>query len=315
MPPQLIPLQLMRQQVDAGPGNDWTGTTDSKERKKMQDRIHQRIRRWYILNSFYMAVLISDRRRLGQRMKIRMDGSVKSARHTPPHLTVMEKPPSGSFDGIQLSCSYYSSYMGDPARKTAPFTLPSFTACEPDSERTETFLSQFSIEMIANFNLVAPSMDMLPSLVQFNTTRALVMNARVMGVTSEVMVPGSRSQLADGTISSAAYDLIPESLKPTQLQLTIRHHPWIDILPFPEVRDNILRHDEGLYDKTELCRDMRGFQSVAHGRGGLIVWGDPWDPAGWEVTNAFAAKWPWVIKGCHDLLRYTRYWKELRGEM
>lgn len=41
----LIPLQLMPEQAFAGPGNDWTGTSDPKARKKIQDRIHQKARR------------------------------------------------------------------------------------------------------------------------------------------------------------------------------------------------------------------------------------------------------------------------------
>lgn len=99
-------------------------------------------------------------------------------------------------------------------------------------------------------------MDTLLSLIQFNTTWALVMNAMAMGVASKLMAPGFRSQLADATIVSAAYHLMLESLKPVQLQLTISHHPWIDMSPFPEVRDNIMHDDESLYKNTELRRDM-----------------------------------------------------------
>jgi hypothetical protein len=43
--PNLIPLQLMTQQAYAGPGNDWTGTSNPKSRKKIQDRVHQKARR------------------------------------------------------------------------------------------------------------------------------------------------------------------------------------------------------------------------------------------------------------------------------
>lgn len=155
---------------------------------------------------------------------------------------------------------------------------------------------------------------MLLSLVQFNTTRALVMNARVMGITNNIMVPGSRSQFASEDVDIAAHNSLPLSLRPTHLQLTVSHHPWIDILPFPEIRDNILRHDEKSYRKEELCRDLRGFQAVADGCGGIIAWGGPWDSRGWEVTEAFASKWPWVVKDCHELLESTNYWRAVRDE-
>ncbi|WQF89830.1 hypothetical protein CDEST_14844 [Colletotrichum destructivum] len=265
MPPQFIPLQLMPQQAFAGPGNDWTGTTDPKERRKMQDRIHQRIRR--------------------QRLKTT----------------------TGKFSNHRCSST-------TAPQETESLTLASFTACEPDNKRTGDFIVQFSTEADYIFSIGAPSVDMLLSLIQFNTTRALIINARVMGITSELMAPDSRSRFVIGNSNATAHDLIPKSLEPTQLQLTVIHHPWIDILPFPEVRDNILRHDENMYDKRELCRDLRGFQSVTQGRGGLIVWTDPWDPKGWEVTEAFASKWPWVIRDCHELLESTTYWRAVRGE-
>jgi hypothetical protein len=59
---------------------------------------------------------------------------------------------------------------------------------------------------------------------------------------------------------------------------------------------------------------MRGFQAVGSGHGGVIVWGDPWDPEGWEVTKAFAQKWPWVIRGNRSLLQSSNYWRAKRHE-
>lgn len=203
--------------------------------------------------------------------------------------------------------------------KTEPATqqlldLNTFTACESDSEHTEWFIAQFTANTHRELLHGAPRADLLLSLVQFNTTRALVMNARIMGVTSEFMVPDARSRLACKGIDVPLHSLLPLSLKPTYLQFMETHHPWIDILPFPEVRDNLMRRDERSYDKKELCRDLRGFQAVNDGYGGIIVWRDPWDPKGWEVTQTFAKKWPWVVKDCHELLVSTNHWRMIRGE-
>lgn len=229
-----------------------------------------------------------------------------------PHPSVAIDEPSHSSFGEMRHGNRLCSLLG--TQDTTPLTLASFTACEPDSERTEYFILQFSTETDLSFNLGSPSVDMLLSLVQFNTTRALITNARVMGITSELMMPDARSQLTFRSTNMAAHEPVPISLEPTQLQLAVSHHPWIDILPFPEVRDNILRRDENSYDKKELCRDLRGFQSVPEGRGGMIVWGNPWDSQGWEVTKAFASKWPWVVKDCHELMNSTRHWRAVRGE-
>lgn len=80
-----------------------------------------------------------------------------------------------------------------------------------------------------------------------------------------------------------------------------------------EVRDNLIRQDTSTYDAAQFCRDIREFQCVRSGYGGVLVWEEPWDPQGWEVTEAFAQKWSWVVQGSRSLLRSTNYWSAKRG--
>ncbi|KAL4815687.1 hypothetical protein BDW67DRAFT_163506 [Aspergillus spinulosporus] len=128
------------------------------------------------------------------------------------------------------------------------------------------------------------------------------------------MAPGARSPFATPIIDEKNLKGLPASLQPTVLQRDVPHHPWIDLLPVSELRDNLLRRNEYTYNAAQLCRDMRGFQLVRCGRGGVVVWGAPWDPQGWEVTEAFAQKWSWVVQGCRSLLESTNYWRRKRGE-
>jgi hypothetical protein len=51
-------------------------------------------------------------------------------------------------------------------------------------------------------------------------------------------------------------------LQPTSLQKSIPHHPEIDVLPFPRVRDNALLA-AGNYDEFELCMDTLVLDSRA----------------------------------------------------
>lgn len=192
--------------------------------------------------------------------------------------------------------------------------LRSFTACKADSDETAQFISQFSEWAHREYSRGFPEADMLLNLIQFNTTRALVIIAKTMDVGQESMVPDARSRLPITGINTANLGLFPPSLQPTILQLSVSHHPWVDILPIAGIRDNILLRDEALYDKAELCRDLRGFQQVTHGHGGMKTWKDPWDPDGWEFSEAFAIKWPWVIRGCHELLESTNHWRRMRNE-
>jgi hypothetical protein len=113
-------------------------------------------------------------------------------------------------------------------------------------------------------------------------------------------------------------------LQPTLLQQTIPHHPEIDVLPFPKVRDNALLA-AGKYDEVELCMNILGLDRTASSmpeldretdtaRTGLLVWGEPSFPGSWEVSEGFARKWLWLLCGSTGLLDSTNYWRMWRGE-
>ena len=111
-------------------------------------------------------------------------------------------------------------------------------------------------------------------------------------------------------------DTAPSSLRPTQLQKTISHESWVDILPYPAMRDNILLNQENI-DVDALCEDFVGGMneglSEIESRG-LILWGEPWREDGWEISEGFARKWSSLLKGCAGLIEATNRWREARGE-
>jgi hypothetical protein len=47
---------------------------------------------------------------------------------------------------------------------------------------------------------------------------------------------------------------------------------------------------------------------------GIISWSDPWDINGWEITDAFARKWAFLLKGCTDVVAATNMWRHMRGD-
>ena len=71
---------------------------------------------------------------------------------------------------------------------------------------------------------------------------------------------------------------------------------------------------EHLFDDIELCHDLMAFWDTRDTQATLLVWGNPWEPRNWEVTNGFAAKWGWLLRGSPDLLASTNYWRKTRGE-
>ncbi|KAH7115403.1 hypothetical protein B0J13DRAFT_681466 [Dactylonectria estremocensis] len=201
------------------------------------------------------------------------------------------------------------------------------------------------------------STDHLLHLVQYNVFRAFVSNKRTLNTLltgwtdappSPTTCPISGPYRDDTTV----YPLnpnIPLSLVPTRLQQARPHSLWINLIPFPCVRDNLIKR-EGRFDHWELLQDLIGElmsatpapkrrgtpltitvanpktiwtlpltarcdeDEVTAGRNGLIVWGEPYDMRSWEATPGFLAKWSWAVEGCYDLVESSNRWRLMRGE-
>jgi hypothetical protein len=166
--------------------------------------------------------------------------------------------------------------------------------------------------------------------MQFNVMRALGTISTIIGLSPANLTddsssspffnypPARQRHLSADNIPPAC---LPTSLIPTDLQRSTPHHPWFDILPFPQMRDNLLRLESNTstavdspnYDADSLCHWMVGLDTRQK-EAGLIVWGEPWDVASWEVTADFYQKWSWTLEGCFDLFKSTNYWRARRGE-
>lgn len=155
---------------------------------------------------------------------------------------------------------------------------------------------------------------MLLTLIHFNVFRALLSNTYTLGFTPEDWITEEAISPYCDPSKSLMGSQCPSSLKPTKLQRSVAHHPWIDLLPFPAMRDNIFAQGED-YDDTGLCEDIVEFcNAPTDHEGGLVVWGDPAEESNWEVTEAFGKKWAWVLRGCRTLKESTNLWRERRGE-
>ncbi|KAH8812498.1 hypothetical protein F5884DRAFT_785562 [Xylogone sp. PMI_703] len=169
-----------------------------------------------------------------------------------------------------------------------------------------------------------PSADHLLSLIQVNVLRGIEDVVYIIGLTPDVLMSDNTespfTELGRGQHPERRMiESPPGCLLPTTLQKIIPHHVWIDVLPFPRLRDNILLLESGIsphspkYDDDALCRWMIGVHPDQK-EGGLILWGEPWDPASWEITEDFARHWSWMLSGCWDLFKSTNRWRRKRGE-
>ncbi|GAT25132.1 similar to An14g02830 [Aspergillus luchuensis] len=162
----------------------------------------------------------------------------------------------------------------------------------------------------------SPQTDMLLNLSRMNVLRAAYQNAIVLGMPAEWLCLDDTISIfsAHGPhIIPNGQMSIPPSLRPTALQRAIPHHPWLDVFPFPSMRDNLIRAGDDL-DDDELCHDLTAFWDTRSSNATLLVWGTPWDPQNWEVTEDFAMKWGSFLRGCPEILRSTNSWRARRGE-
>ncbi|KAK2049418.1 hypothetical protein LZ31DRAFT_514312 [Colletotrichum somersetense] len=163
-----------------------------------------------------------------------------------------------------------------------------------------------------------PMADSLLPLVQFNLFRGLMENSKTLGITLSMIcdddcISPYGSDPAYGTAAGGWAAALPSSLRPTRTQLTAAHHPWLDLLPLPRMRDNLIEAGSAL-DEDELCLDLIGNGDAPSGQGGMILWGEPWDPRSWEVTEEFVERWRWLLEGCGELVASSNYWRAKRGE-
>ncbi|SPJ77975.1 uncharacterized protein FTOL_06379 [Fusarium torulosum] len=103
----------------------------------------------------------------------------------------------------------------------------------------------------------------------------------------------------------ASANSLPNAIAPTQLQKSVAHPSYLDMLPWASLRDRLLKSLSTI-NEGELTRDLR--------IGSLRVWGTvPWDPMGWEVSEDFAKRWWFLMDG--GIIQTTNFWRSQRGEM
>jgi hypothetical protein len=161
--------------------------------------------------------------------------------------------------------------------------------------------------------------DHLLPLIQYNLMRAMLTNMKIVAYDRFVSFGGDN--FWTGLASIVTPNEMPQWLIPTPLQQSLTHELWIDLLPHPRLRDNIIM-SMGKIDLESLKRDLVGacVDELIPGQGnpqqttGMLVWSDPWRPDAWEVTAYFTQKWAFLLKDCPELILSTNQWRASRGE-
>ncbi|XRM45628.1 hypothetical protein ABZX51_008707 [Aspergillus tubingensis] len=282
-------------QVD--PEDDWAGLCDRQERRRRQNRLNQRAYR---------------KRKQAERNSNNalVTRSSSSQPHPPSALDPNTKheqtsPPSSS-----------SSSSSTPSSSQTLITRRTLTREASKPENIRRIFEHFARVAYESYFRGSPSADHLLTLSKLNVFRAFMTNMTILGL-------GNCTTWCDDDDALSLFNTLPPeaiqekrlpvSLRPTKIQMQVPHHPWLDFFPLPRLRDNLcLMIDR--FDDDELCHDVMGFWDNASDTCSLLVWGEPSDPANWEVTEQFLRKWPWVLRGCPELLKSTNRWRQKRGE-
>ena len=117
----------------------------------------------------------------------------------------------------------------------------------------------------------------------------------------------------------ASYPSFLPHLRPTPGQIWHPHHPWVDLIPFPALRDRVLT----LSSMKPPVVDLTEFKNDIFLNDGLFNWrpagkgssGQPWDMRSWEAEPWFLRKW-WILIGGQkaEVWDQTNWWRGTRGE-
>ncbi|KAL6911166.1 hypothetical protein GGI43DRAFT_379095 [Trichoderma evansii] len=214
--------------------------------------------------------------------------------------------------------------------------------CNMKLEDRFVFISRLQEFVSTNVAKYTLDSQLLLSVMQFNVIRGAMANAERMGLTMEMLsdnftisafcknaiLPALPPASSDDTAASSAENdavsdgnelmHLPPSLQPTELQRKIIHHPWIDLCAQPSLRDALLRriNDPANFNEDEFCHHLylQNGQPDEDGVIGMVYWGEPFDPASYEISGTMIQKWPWLVDECTDLITTTNYWRKERKE-
>ena len=316
--------------------DDWIATTEKQERKRRQNRLNQKALRERRRTDEVQIVSGKkpyrvSRWRIGQpreQLKVQSSSSTVDA--------ALSASPQ-THNGLTTQPAAYAVERSTPE---SDFEILMALVESTDFSPKTTFPTP---PTSVNFPL---SSDHLIRLIHQNVFSALMSNKALLNKTTYmtkptnqgpncVMLPSQNFCEGLTLIHPIIEEPLPQSLHPTPLQMKIPHSSWLNMFPWPRFRDNLIVN-ESIVDAAAFLYDLFGDLVTYNGssidfdlsisspneddgdvdarRRGLIVWGEPWDTEGWEVTEGFMQRWSWLLEGCEELIEVSNRWRARRYE-
>lgn len=202
---------------------------------------------------------------------------------------------SFGYDSGTLEAFDYSLSFPLPSLSASP----SLTTVTPTSQHAMT---QTSRSESTDFDqcLDFPDEAHLPML-ELNLLRGAMAVAKRLQVDAIIWSLESTSPFYNSP--ELTYTHLPINLRPTAVQLNNPHHPALDILPWPSVRDRLIlvfSQPEDLRPPsargpTGLVEFVYDLEDSAEG---VRIWGDdPYSDQNWEVGEKLFKNWWWALDG------------------
>ncbi|KAL4958562.1 hypothetical protein BDW69DRAFT_153854 [Aspergillus filifer] len=328
---------------------DFTTKEEKRQRRRVQNRINQRARRQRLQESAPDSQTKSRRPYRVDRWRLNPEEDEPSPQSTGAPDTVAR---TQGEDGPEI----------DTAVEETP--VPSTTTRDPwDFLTRVNDVDSFRASESSRGAPLSADHELL-HLIHLNVSRGLRHNKEFLLTFALHYLPGFAEDCASThvhpdvlfygstfiTTSSSTNGLIPDTLIPTATQTNYAHATWINILPFPRMRENLIRWED-CFDHADFVKDLVGnlvdttpMSSWRHrrdnsaltlpvmqrekidfldkldddeltaNRNGLIIWGEPYMPESWELTPGFLRKWMWTLEGCEELIESSNRWRRVRGE-
>lgn len=145
--------------------------------------------------------------------------------------------------------------------------------------------------------------------------RAVLRIAERIGCREQIWNLEAVSPFSQGMATPS--EQLPIAWKPTASQLLVPHHPLLDFLPWPGVRDRVIN----IFSMPDAMRPPNATGPLAlvnfaydfedNSEGVRIYGGDPYDANSWEVGQVLFERW-WFIFD-RDVIENSNRWRQLRG--
>ncbi|KAJ2982977.1 hypothetical protein NQ176_g1026 [Zarea fungicola] len=274
---RLAPMPQRRHVIKAS--DDWTGVTSTATRRKLQNRLNQRAYR---------------QRRNGHKTTE----------------TIAGPDPEGAPEAANRLITSGSGHQA-----LVLLSMPQGYKML-QSAQSQQMMLEFARRAYENFTICSPRPSQLQLLIRLNVLNAFTRNAELLGLPPGYLCDddGISPFLVNGPNRDIQPLKLPTHLQPSHVQCSILHSGWLDLIPFPSMRDWIIMAiTTGDLDEDTFCEDLLEVDDQRRPEEPyLLVWGDSCNPKGWEATPSFLVKYGWLV--CPEIIISTNYWRETRGE-